>query len=326
MIIVLTFTTSPKTREHTMLDFTKITTSPIANRKNKFHLADMILPGAYLSKPIESISAIAERMVKAKKNDRSIVLQMGAAVIKEGCSSLIIDLMQRGYIQHIAGNGAVSIHDFEIALIGGTSEHVPDGLKNGTFGMAEETGRMMNEAINQGASEGRGFGYAIGRMIDRRDLPHKEYSLAWNCFKLGIPFTIHVSLGCDIIHQHPLCDGAATGAATFTDFKIFSESISRIKQGVVLNYGSAVAMPEVFLKALTIARNLGCNVDRFTTVNFDFFNMYRPRTRIVEWPKTLDCEGFDIRGGHRQTFPALHQAIGEIEKRTQYTERTTCSV
>ena len=296
-----------------MLDFNTIKTFPIRNRENKFTLADMILPDTYQAEPIELISAVAERMVKAKKNDRSIVLQMGAAVIKEGCSALIIDLMKRGYIQHIGGNGAVSIHDFEIALIGQTSEHVPGGLKDGTFGMADETGRMMNEAINQGAQEGVGLGYAIGRMIDEKNLPHKEYSLAWNCFKRDIPFTIHVSLGCDIIHQHPLCDGAATGAATFTDFKTFTETISRMKEGVVLNYGSAVAMPEVFLKALTIARNLGCDVDRFTTVNFDFFNMYRPRTRIVEWPKTLGCEGFDIRGGHRQTFPALHQAIGEIE-------------
>jgi len=308
-----------------MLNFNAIRTSPIRERKNKFHLADMIQPGACQNADIENITAVAKRMVKAKKSGHLIVLQMGAAVIKEGCSSLIIDLMKRGYIQHIAGNGAVSIHDFEIALIGQTSEHVPGGLKDGTFGMAEETGRMMNEAINQGATEGRGFGYAIGRMIDEKNLPHKEYSLAWNCFKLGIPFTIHVSLGCDIIHQHPACDGAATGAATFTDFKIFTETISRMKEGVLLNYGSAVTMPEVFLKALTITRNLGYDVDRFTTVNFDFFNMYRPRTRIVEWPKTLDCEGFDIRGGHRQTFPALHKAIGDLEK-IPSTQNAQCAV
>ncbi len=296
-----------------MLNFNAIRTSPIRERENKFHLTDMILPGTCPAENIEHIPAVAERMVRAKNNGRKVLLQMGAAVIKEGCSDLIIDLMKRGYIHHIGGNGAVSIHDFELALIGETSESVPNGLKDGTFGMAEETGRMMNEAVNEGAREGLGFGYAIGRMIDAKNLPHKEHSLAWNCFKLGIPFTIHVTLGCDIIHQHPACDGAATGAATFRDFKIFTETMSRMRRGVLLNYGSAVTMPEVFLKALTIVRNLGCDTADFTTVNFDFFNMYRPRTRLVEWPKTLGCEGFDIRGGHRQTFPALHRALGEQE-------------
>jgi hypothetical protein len=297
-----------------MLDFTRIKTFPIRERENKFHLKDMLLPGKYLAGEMDNIAPVAERIAAARKNGRKTLLQMGAAVVKEGCGPLIIDLMQRGYIHHVAGNGAVSIHDFEIALIGETSEHVPDGLRNGTFGMAEETGRMMNEAINRGGPEGRGLGWSIGRMIDEQNLPHKEYSLAWNCYRQDIPFTIHVTPGCDIIHQHPLCDGAATGAATFTDFKIFTETMSQLREGVLLNYGSAVTMPEVFLKALTIARNLGCDVEKFTTVNFDFFDMYRPRTRVVEWPKTLECEGFDVRGGHRQTFPALHRAIGMLDE------------
>ena len=258
------------------------------------------------------IVSLAQKIVDAKLKGRKIIVMLGGAVIKEGCSLLLIDLIKKGFISHIAGNGAVSIHDFEIAMIGETSENVRDGLRDGSFGMVEETGHLMNIALNKGASENMGYGLSIANKIKEENFPHKNLSVLYNALQAGIPATIHIAIGGDIIHQHPLCDGSVLGKTSFHDFKVLTESVSQLKDGVMLNIGSAVNLPEVFLKALTIARNLGYNVENFTTANFDFFDMYRPRTRIIEWPKEIGCTGFDIRGGHTETIPALHAAIMKL--------------
>jgi deoxyhypusine synthase len=239
---------------------------------------------------------------------------MGGHVVKSGLSLLIIDLMKRGVITHVAGNGAVSIHDFEMALIGETSEYVPRSIEDGSFGMAEETGRFMNEAINRYAEEG--MGYAIGRWIVEHNLPYQEYSILANAYRLGVPATIHVAIGTDIIHQHPTCDGARTGLATYTDFKIFCHSVAHMKEGCYLNFGSAVIGPEVFLKALSIARNLGYQVHPITTANFDIRRglndyFYRPSKNIVKRPTSLGGRGFNLRVDHKVSIPSLHRLVAE---------------
>ena len=292
-----------------MLDFTKIKRYPIAERLNKFHMDAMIPLDHDVASDYEGIIELSQRIMDAKAGGGKVIVMLGGAVIKEGCSRVLIDLMKQGWIDHLSGNGAVSIHDFEIAMIGETSEDVTNGLADGTFGMVEETGALMNGAISDAAARGEGYGRAMGRLIEQQNLRYKEESVAYTAYMLNIPFTIHVAIGGDIIHQHPSCDGAALGATSFEDFKIITESISELRNGVILNIGSAVLMPEVFLKALTIVRNLGVDVRDFTTANFDFMDMYRARTRVVEWPKTIGATGIDIRGDHKQTIPALHRAL-----------------
>jgi deoxyhypusine synthase len=244
---------------------------------------------------------------------------MGGHVVKSGLSLLIIDLMKRGVITHVAGNGSVSIHDFEMALIGETSEYVPRSIEDGSFGMAEETGRFMNEAINRYAEEG--MGYAIGRWIVEHNLPYQEYSILANAYRLGIPVTIHVAIGTDIIHQHPACDGARTGLATYTDFKMLCHSVAHMKEGCYLNFGSAVIGPEVFLKALSIARNLGYQVHPITTANFDLRRglndyFYRPSKNIVVRPTSLGGRGFNLRVDHKVSIPSLHRLVVEALEAT----------
>ena len=292
-----------------MIDFRQIRTFPIAERKNKFSIDRMLVPGHRPSREVPGISPLADRIKHGRDSGGLIIAMLGGAVIKEGCSLLLIDLMKKGWIHHVAGNGSVSIHDFELALTGETSEDVPDGLLQGSFGMAEETGAMMNRAINKAAAEKCGYGAGIAGMIRDKDLPHKENSIMYNALMLNIPVTIHVAIGNDIIHQHPECNGAALGETSYRDFTLLTDTVSRIGPGAVLNVGSAVLMPEVFLKSLTITRNLGFDIRGFTTANFDFLNMYRPRTRIVEWPRTLEAQGFDIRGDHKDTLTALHSTL-----------------
>lgn len=251
---------------------------------------------------------------------------MGAHVIKSGLSLLLIDLMRRGIVTHVAGNGADSIHDFELALIGETSEDVATSLEDGTFGMAEETGALMHQAIREGARHGLGYGRAVGRFIaenaDR--FPFREASVLYNAYTLGIAATIHVTVGADIIHQHPAVDFGAIGAASGLDFRFFVASISQLEGGVFLNFGSAVTGPEVFLKALTIARNLGHTVADITTANFDLLPLgdyrrpvdaddpayyYRPRKNVVNRPTSLGGRGYHITGNHRVTIPNLYQRV-----------------
>lgn len=311
-----------------MLDFSKIKTYPISKRKNLVTLRDMIPPEnpppPYENRELEEV---ADRIVEARKNGRPVIWMMGAHVIKSGLSSIVIDLMKRGVITHLAGNGAVTIHDFEIALIGETSEDVGTSLEDGTFGMVGETGLLINLAVQRGVRDGLGYGESLGRMIaeDNR-FKFREYSVLYHAYKLGIPFTVHVAIGTDIIHQHPACNFAALGEASGRDFKIYVDSVSRLEGGVFLNFGSAVIGPEVFLKAISIVRNLGFKVEKFTTTNFDLKPLsdyrrmrskddpdyyYRPLKNIVIRPPAMGGKGFHITGDHVVTIPNLHHLILE---------------
>ncbi len=279
--------------------------------------------------PFESsdLREVAERIVDARKNGRPVIWMMGAHVIKCGLSPIVIDLMKQGAVTHVASNGAVTIHDFEIALIGETSEDVATSIEDGTFGMAEETGLLMNLAVQRGVHDGLGYGESLGRMIAEDDrFKFREYSALYYSYNLGIPFTVHVALGTDIIHQHPKCNFAVLGEAAERDFKTYTAAVSQLEGGVFLNFGSAVIGPEVFLKALSIARNLGFKVEKFTTANFDLKPItdydrprrqdepdyyYRPLKNIVIRPPSMGGKGFHITGDHVVTIPNLHHLIVE---------------
>src|SRR3989338_8709283 len=293
-----------------MLDFSKIKTIPIKQRKNKVKLSDLIRPenSKVMMDSIE-LNDLVYRTINASIRNKQIIVMMGAHVIKTGMSLLIIDLMKKGIINNIAMNGAGPIHDFELALIGETSEYVENTIEDGTFGMIEETGRILNEAIKEGAENNFGMGYSIGKKIGDLNLKNKEYSILYNTYKLNIPVTVHVAIGTDIIHQHPSCDGAAIGKTSYQDFKIFAECVSKLEEGVILNLGSAVILPEVFLKALTVARNLGCKVEKITAANFDMNNHYRPRENVVARPTSMGGTGFSIIERHEKTIPTLHRLI-----------------
>jgi deoxyhypusine synthase len=291
------------------MNFDKIKTYPIASRKNKFKIGDMIPLENVISFKNNDLEKLAIDIKAAKANHHPIVFMLGGAVIKDGCSALIIDLMHHGFITHLAMNGSVSIHDFELAMIGETSEDVPGGLEDGRFGMAEETGAFMNAAINKGFEEGKGYGQSIAEKIEELSLKYKESSVIYKAYAMNVKTTVHVAIGGDIIHQHPSCNGAALGATSFADFKFLTETIAHIGRGAIVNIGSAVIMPEVFLKALTIARNLGYKHDNFTVANLDFLDMYRPRTRVLEWPNSLGAHAYNILGRHNQTIPQLHKLL-----------------
>jgi len=217
-----------------MLDFTKIKTIPIKHRKNKVKLTDLINPknSEVLIKSKE-FDELADRIIDAHKKNNQVIVMMGAHVVKVGMSLLVIDLMKKGIIKHIAMNGAGPIHDFELALVGETSEYVEKTIEDGTFGMIEETGKILNEAVKEGAENNQGYGYSIGKKINDLNLPNKEYSILYNAYKLNIPATVHVAIGTDIIHQHTSCDGAAVGKTSYHEFKIFAESLSKMEDGVI---------------------------------------------------------------------------------------------
>jgi hypothetical protein len=237
---------------------------------------------------------------------------LGGHVVKTGLTPLLLELMQRGVVTHVAMNGSAAIHDYEVACFGATSEDVAAGLRDGTFGMAEETGRGINEAVVRGRHAGVGMGEAIGRALaTERALAHPELSILLGCTRLGIPATVHAALGAEIIHQHPAVDGAAIGETSLRDFRRLAASLPRLHEGgVVLNIGSAVIMPEVFLKALTIARNLndGRPFD-FTTVDLDMQRHYRPRVNVVQRPVLAGGAGYEITGHHEIMVPMLVWAV-----------------
>ena len=310
-----------------LIDLTHVKTYPIAQRHNLVHLSDLVAPEAP-PPPFDNddLAQVAARIVAARQAGRPVIWMMGAHVIKSGLSRVLIDLMQRGVVTHVAGNGAVSIHDFELALIGETSEDVATSLEDGTFGMADETGRLMHHAIREGARDGLGYGASIGRFIAENPslFPHRDVNVLYNAYVLGIPVTIHATIGADIIHQHPSTDFTAIGAASGADFRLFATSVSELEGGVFLNFGSAVTGPEVFLKALTIVRNLGHTVEHITTANFDLLPLgdfrrpmgydeplyyYRPRKNIVLRPTSLGGQGYHITGDHTVTIPNLHHQV-----------------
>ena len=254
---------------------------------------------------------LARRVATAHRAKRMVLLQMGAHPIKVGLSPLICGLIRDGIITGLATNGAAMIHDFELAFAGRTSEDVGEGLADGSFGMAEETGAILNEFAQIAAHEGAGYGAIVGREMLKRNFKFAEASIFAAAHAKSIPATIHVALGADIIHMHPTADGAAIGAATLTDFHRLAAMVADLSRGVVINLGSAVLMPEVFMKALNLARNLGRTVGNFTAVDMDFIRHYRPRTNVVERPTQDGGRGIMLTGHHELMFPLIVAAVRE---------------
>src|SRR3989338_8948028 len=271
-----------------MLNFSEIKTYPISKWEHKVKINNLAELDSYFEEiNSQEFNELCEKIKIAKKNNKKIILMLGGHVIKTGMSSYIIDLMKKGFVSHIACNGAVSIHDFELAYAGETSEYVEKTIEDGSFGFKEETGRIMNQVINEAAENNKGYGYYLGKSIAESGYKYKDYSIFANAFNFNIPITVHVAIGTDIIHQHPSCDGSALGKTSYLDFKIFTDSVSKLEKGVIINIGSAVVMPEVFLKALTIARNLGFKARNFTAITFDMIKHYRPYENVCKRPTSL---------------------------------------
>jgi hypothetical protein len=309
------------------LDFSGLHTYSVHGRHSKVSVNDFaapVHPGMTVRQLLASLPAqlagvdfpdLVSRIVIARRQQRPVILGMGAHVIKVGLNPILIDLMRRGIITAIALNGAGIIHDTEIAMVGRTSEEVADVLGAGAFGAAKETGEVLNGAINDGAAQGIGIGRAVGSSLLTNNFPHNDQSLLAMAAQLGVPVTVHVAMGTDIIHIHPSANGAAIGQAGHHDFRLFCRLVSELEGGVYLNVGSAVLLPEVFLKALTVVRNLGHQVKRFTTANFDFIRHYRPATNVVHRPTLEGGKGFNFTGHHELMLPLLAAAVvDEIDK------------
>jgi hypothetical protein len=254
---------------------------------------------------------IVGRLVRAVSDGKTIILGMGAHPVKVGLNPIIIDLLDRKIISGVAMNGAGIIHDAEVAMVGHTSEDVAVEIGEGRFGMADETGRFLNRAISDGARQGSGLGESIGAMLVKEGFPYNKYSLLARAYELDIPVTVHVAIGTDVIHFHPDVDGASVGKTTHLDFRIFARLVSMLEGGVFINLGSAVIIPEVFLKALSLVRNLGHKVRDFTTVNMDFIRQYRPITNVVQRPTQDGGKGYNLVGHHEIMFPLLAAAVIE---------------
>lgn len=266
------------------------------------------LPDAYA---VSDFRAVVASLVDARRNKRPVILGMGAHPVKLGLSPIIIDLMKRGIITAVATNGACVIHDFEIAMAGHTSEDVGPELCTGRFGMAKETGRGLNLAINRGVKRGHGIGKLIGEHISKGTFRFKMKSIFCQAYELGIPTTVHVAMGTDIIHMHPEADGAAIGKGSMIDFRLLASVIADLEGGVYINLGSAVMLPEVFLKALNVARNLGNKVENITTVNMDFIQHYRPKENVLRRPTMICGRNFALTGHHEIMLPLLAAAVIE---------------
>jgi hypothetical protein len=258
-----------------------------------------------------TLREVAGAWVQARRRERPVLLGMGAHPFKVGLSPVIIDLLRRGLLTGVALNGAGIIHDAEIAMMGRTSEDVDQDLGCGRFGMARETAEFLNQAISWGAAQGLGLGEAVGRRLLATDFPHKHLSLLAVAADLQVPVTVHVAVGTDIIHLHPSVDPEALGAATHRDFRLFAALVSELHEGMYLNLGSAVLLPEVFLKAVTLARNLGHPVAPLTTVNLDFLQHYRPLTNVVRRPTAGTGRGYALTGHHELLLPLLAALVIE---------------
>ena len=255
---------------------------------------------------VEDLRAVVGAIVQARRAERPVIVGMGGHVIKCGLGPILIDLLERRVITALALNGSAAIHDFEIALIGATSEDVAQGLKDGSFGMVRETGERMNQAINRVLEHSdKGMGELLGEHLNHSEAPCREYSVLAAARRLSVPLTVHVAIGCDIIHMHPSADGAALGRATFNDFKLFCGVVRQLTGGVYVNIGSAVLMPEVFLKAFSIAQNLGSNLQDFVTVNMDMLGHYRPGENVVRRPASVGGRGYTLLGRHEILVPLL---------------------
>lgn len=311
-------------------DLSAVHTVPIARRPNKVRAEEFAAPpasdrsfAAFLRSLPDVLAARDFRRVVdaivAAAGKRGVVVMIGGHVVKTGLSPLLLDLLRRGVITHLAMNGSVAIHDYEIARWGGTSEDVSAGLRDGTFGMADETGRGMNDAFTLGMARGWGMGEALGHALaGEPSLAHPELSLLLGARAMRVPVTVHAALGAEIIHQHPAANGAAIGDTSHRDFRRLAASLVTLHDGgVALNLGSAVIMPEVFLKALTIARNLHSGQPtNFTTCDFDMLRHYRPRVNVVERPTEAGGQGFEITGHHELMVPLLAWGVVEgLERR-----------
>lgn len=301
------------------LELGNVKTYPLASRHSKVKLEDFGKPletGASLkdflaSLPdvlaVQSLREIANSIQRARELEKPIIWGLGGHVIKTGVAPVIIDLMERGFVSAIAANGSVLVHDSEIAMVGSTSEDVDATLSEGAFGGAEETAQLLNSAARDGAKDQIGLGEAVGRALLSQNPKHPNYSLLCNAYETKTPFTAHVTVGCDITHFHPTFDGAALGATTHRDFRLLAELVRQMDGGgVYLNVGSAVVLPEVFLKCVTLNRNLGHPISDITTANFDFIQSYRPLTNVVRRPTEKGAgQGFSITGHHELTMPLL---------------------
>lgn len=310
------------------IDLSEVRTVPVARRPDKVRAEEFAAPpgertgfGDFLDSlpdilQARSFLAVADAVAEAARAGNAVVVMMGGHVVKTGLAPVLIDLMERGVITHLASNGAAPLHDYEMARWGGTSEDVEAGLADGSFGMAEETGREMNEAIRRGARNGWGLGESLARGLESCDadrLAQPRLSLLLAARRLGIGFTVHAALGAEIIHQHPATDGGAIGETSHTDFRRLAAHLERLEGGVVLNLGSAVLMPEVFLKALTVCRNVhDGRPGAFVAADFDMLRHYRPRVNVVERPtRTGGGRGYQITGHHELMVPLLAWAVVE---------------
>lgn len=318
------------------LDVGKVRLLPLAERQHDVDRSCLIHPDSPpgpFSHP--ALPKIAAAIVEASRQRASVIFFCGAHVLRQGCGPLLIDLMERGLLTHLALNGAGAIHDFELALIGKTCESVARYISAGQFGLWKETGRI-NDAVRAGVAAGLGFGEAVGHMIEAEEFPFRQSSVLAAGYRLRVPVTVHVSIGQDIIHEHPNFDAAATGVATYRDFLIFAHSVSRLEGGVFCNVGTAVTGPEVYLKALAMARNIahqeGTKIRRFTTAVFDLVEIgddtsheapkedpryyFRPFKTILVRTVRDGGQSFYIRGEHRETIPALyHQILCALKQR-----------
>ncbi len=315
-------------RRSMQLDFSGIKTYSAEERINLVRIDNLKRPGVY-EVPAwgnADFDELVSRIKAAREGGHEVIFSMGAHVIKCGLSPYLIQLMKDGWITHIAGNGACSIHDFELAYLGGTSEHVPTAIEDGSFGMWEQTGGWMNEAIQSGAKDNLGYGESLAKYIDEHPdrFPYKNDCVLYQAYKLDIPATYHIALGTDIIHQHPSVSFEAIGKASGIDFHKVCYSVAHMDKGVYMNFGSGVIGPEVFLKALSIARNLGYPTFEITTANFDLIDLgdyrssigyenpqyyYRPRKNIVNRPVSRGGTGWHFCGDHQETIPNLYEKL-----------------
>lgn len=313
-----------------IFDRTQLKLKPLANRVHDMGLADILpLTGNTPRYDHPDLPTLARRVAAAHRRGGQVIMMMGAHVLKVGLSRFVIDLMARGIVTHVAMNGAGPIHDFELALVGASTESVARYIREGQFGLWAETGRI-NRAAEAAAQDGIGLGEAIGRMVEQEQFPHRDVSVLAAGYRLGVPVTVHVGIGYDIIHEHPNCNGAALGQASYHDFLVFAHTVSKLEGGVLLNFGTAVMGPEVYLKALAMARNVayqhGKQINKFTTAVFDLVNLgeadlhteaskddpryyYRPYKTILVRTVQDGGESFYFRGDHRATLPALYRQV-----------------
>lgn len=302
-------------------DLSKLAVGSVADRATRVRVEDFAGPlepaaAAALIRSLpdqlaaRSLRAVVSHVANAYRARRPVVAMLGGHVVKVGVSPCLIALVERGIVTHLAMNGAAAIHDVEIARTGRTSEDVEANLHEGTFGMVDETGDFMNARMAEGAARREGLGETWGRALEEERAPHRAASLLAAAWRAGIPATVHVAVGTDTIHHHPRCDGAALGESTLRDFRILAATLAEARGAVVLNLGSAVLMPEVFLKALSVARNLGASLADLVTVNLDQIQHYRPRLNVVERPtRAPGAKGYSLTGHHEILVPLLAAAV-----------------